>query len=556
MKFLTNATLALTPLAPIHIGCGEDFEPTSYVIEDGILYGFDPSRAALPDNLARRLGELGDKADRLGIQRFFRDQRSHFQPHADVLIPVAAGLAADYERQVGQVANRESNGNRVFNQLFIERASHTGKQPYIPGSSFKGALRTAMVDRLNGGRLPLPQEKGLKPNTWDSAKIEARLLQGDFSTSPLRLLKPGDFMPVSNVDRQVLYAVNRYKERKIDRETGAEKQPRGLLARKECIAPGQFRVLRSQLTIHNLGTIRSDGKSTPVENLRRADLSKLATDCNRYHLPRLRAEIRQLDQRGMLDPAWKKSIETLLDGELKPLLDSGRAMLVRLGRYGGAESKTLSGDGVAQIKIMEGKGPDGKNRSSFQSATKTFWLAAQNANDQKHLIPFGWALVEIDPQGDLPRLRAWCEQQAQSRPDMGAVHIRFAEAQAAAELRKAELHAGQAAARQAEQDRQAAEAERLRRLANLSAAMREVEAFIEHFANRADQLAGRKERPNGADHQKAGALAKKALESSDWTAEEKAAAAEAIETWLPRVVAVDLKDARKKLALAKLKGNT
>ena len=75
MNFLSNATLALTPLSPIHIGCGEDFEPTNYVIEDGILYGFDPSRAALPDNLAKRLGELGDKADLLGIQRFFRDNR-------------------------------------------------------------------------------------------------------------------------------------------------------------------------------------------------------------------------------------------------------------------------------------------------------------------------------------------------------------------------------------------------------------------------------------------------------------------------------------------------
>ena len=29
MKFLSNATLALTPLSPIHIGCGEDFEPTN-----------------------------------------------------------------------------------------------------------------------------------------------------------------------------------------------------------------------------------------------------------------------------------------------------------------------------------------------------------------------------------------------------------------------------------------------------------------------------------------------------------------------------------------------
>ncbi|QLQ25211.1 MAG: hypothetical protein HZT41_10350 [Dechloromonas sp.] len=150
--------------------------------------------------------------------------------------------------------------------------------------------------------------------------------------------------------------------------------------------------------MHNLGALLADGKTAPVEALRPSDLAKLAADCNRYHLPRLRADIRQLDQRGMLNPDWKTGIETLLEGELKPLLDSGRAMLIRLGRYGGAESKTLSGDGVAQIKIMEGKGPDGKSRSSFQSTTKTFWLAAQNANDQKHLIPFGWALVEIDPK--------------------------------------------------------------------------------------------------------------------------------------------------------------
>lgn len=550
MKFLTNFTLALTPLAPIHIGCGEDFEPTNYVIEEGILYGFDPSRAALPDNLAKQLGELGDKADLLGIQRFFRNNRSHFTPHADVLIPVAAGLAADYEKQVGQVSNRESNGRFAINKLSIERNANTGQHPYIPGSSFKGALRTAILNRLNDNKRPLAQEKGRKPNTWDSSKIETRLLKGDFATSPLRLFKPADFMPTNDVDRQVLYAVNRYKEKKIDRTTGAEKQPLGLLARKECIAPGQYRALQSQLTVHDLGALPSDGKSTPVENLRPTDLAKIAADSNRYHLPRLFAEISQLDQRGMLNPAWKKSIETLLAGELKPLLDSGRALLIRLGRYGGAESKTLS-DGVAQIKIMQGKGTP----PIYQSTTKTFWLAAESANDQKHLIPFGWALVEINPKADLPQLQAWCAQQSQARPDMQAVHARFAQAKVEAEARKSELRAEQAAAQQAEQARVVAETERVQRLAKLSDALRDIEQFIDDFAKRTEQLAGRKEKPNGADHQKASALAKKALEANDWSPAEKAAAADAIETWLPKVVAVDLKEARKKLQLANLRSN-
>jgi CRISPR-associated protein Csm5 len=200
MNFLRSAQLALTPLSPIHIGCGDDFEPTNYVIENGLLYGFDASRAVLPENLRQRLSQLGDKADLLGIQRFFREHRQHFIPHADVLMPVAKGLAADYEKQVGQVANNEGNGNRVFNQLFIERASHSGGQPLIPGSSVKGALRTAVVDAINNGQRVIDRDEIRKPDY-----LEKRLLEGDFATSPLRLLKTADFMPVSEVARQVLY---------------------------------------------------------------------------------------------------------------------------------------------------------------------------------------------------------------------------------------------------------------------------------------------------------------------------------------------------------------
>ena len=124
MPFLTTARLALTPLAPLHIGSGEDFEPTHYVIDDGLLHAFDPSRAALPEPLARRLGQLGEQADLLGIQRFFYEHRAHFMPHARLLVPVAPGLAADYAAKIGQVANREAGGTDVINKLSVERATH------------------------------------------------------------------------------------------------------------------------------------------------------------------------------------------------------------------------------------------------------------------------------------------------------------------------------------------------------------------------------------------------------------------------------------------------
>ena len=72
MNFLKTYHLAITPLSPIHIGCGEDFEPTNYVIDADKerLYGFDPGSTVLPEELAQKLTKLAESANLLGIQRF------------------------------------------------------------------------------------------------------------------------------------------------------------------------------------------------------------------------------------------------------------------------------------------------------------------------------------------------------------------------------------------------------------------------------------------------------------------------------------------------------
>lgn len=40
-KFFSNHKLYLTPISPIHIGCGEEFEPINYVIDNDVLYNFN-----------------------------------------------------------------------------------------------------------------------------------------------------------------------------------------------------------------------------------------------------------------------------------------------------------------------------------------------------------------------------------------------------------------------------------------------------------------------------------------------------------------------------------
>lgn len=556
--FMKTYRLALTPLSPIHIGCGEDFEPTNYVIDEGVLYGFDPSRAVLTDLQKAKLTDAGNRASLLGIQRFFRDNASIFKAQANVLMPVSSGVARIYEQRIGRAANIEASGNSVFNQLFIERNSYTGQQslPYIPGSSFKGAIRTAIVDDLNQGQ-PARYEEKDRRGAVKSEQVEKRLLQGDFATSPLRLLKIADLMPAPHSDpaRRVLFAVNLKKKQVI--KDGQELQPKGIAARKECILHGQYRAFVADAVLPSLDP-HDDIKNTPSAHLRPTDLRRIAKQSNTYNQIRLGRELRLLDGRGMANPAWKQSLEILLAGELGKKLAAGDAFLIRLGRYGGAESKTLSGEGVAQIKIMQGKGQP----PVIQDSTKTVWLAAENETDQKHLLPFGWAVVEIDPQdGDLPQLKAWCDAQSQGRPDMAQLRQQFEADKQAALQQKAEQVALAKKALEAKKAQELEAEQRAVRLASLSEQSQLIEALRQRCADWESKMP-----PNGnfkrqeANIAKAGLfqdaskLVATASVSAAWSASDKTALADMLEQWLPKVVAPWGKDEKKKLKITALRG--
>jgi len=111
----------------------------------------------------------------------------------------------------------------------------------------------------------------------------------------------------------------------------------------------------------------------------------------------------------------------------------------------------------------------------------------------------------LDPVAGLPALRAWCEAQA------------------------------------------------ARRLASLSEALQEVESFADACRQREAQLRGKKDKPNTAHHTRASQLATRA---QAWAADEKAAAAAAIQHWIPLIVAIEPKELRKKLKLAALESGT
>lgn len=113
--------------------------------------------------------------------------------------------------------------------------------------------------------------------------------------------------------------------------------------------------------------------------------------------------------------------------------------------------------------------------------------------------------------------------------------------------------AERAAAEQADRERREA-AEREAARASMSAAALAIDDFVGYMSGQAELLRGGKGKLNGPEHNRARELARMAHGSSEWTAAERALAAQAIEEWLPKLVPIELKAERKKLKLGALKG--
>lgn len=415
MNPVTAYRLSLTPLAPIHIGTGLSYEPTNYVIEGDTLHEFDTD--LLADTLSAQdhqelltiVSRTPDDTMLRLVQKFFYDRRKVLVPLARYRIPVQPGVASLYRDRVGQIAQQEGRGRRVINQLAISRTAHNpiSRLPILPGSSVKGAIRTALLDQLNAGRAAR-EDKGLHPfqgkQTLFRYWVDGKPF---FQLDPLRLIHLADAvwqgepgLPAT----EIVFAVNKKKAS----SGGPSGQPRGARDESgppqllECLSPFRYRALAGQLNVQSLGAVQSPGK-VPDEDLR-FDLARIAQACNSFYRPILHNEINLLSQRGFLDADWG----TALTEVLSSLLDEdGGAFLLRVGRHCGAESVTLNG--VRKIKILQGR-----NRGAREeSAATTVWLAAKERDQPSGLLPFGWLLVEVSPldqaPGDHAALKTICE---------------------------------------------------------------------------------------------------------------------------------------------------
>jgi CRISPR-associated protein Csm5 len=339
-------------LAPVHIGCDEVYEPMGFVVDEPActLTAFDPLDffRNLSSGDKSRFTDIcrkGTISSLLELSQFMRGKKTE-----GYRVKACRGFIEHYKQNISmrlgddRKIQNEINKFSIFRTTFHEHTSF----PYLPGSSIKGALRTAYLSTLQA-------HKKLPSGYRDAKKLETDLLDGgSFNTDPFRLLKVSDFLPVQ-VTTKIVYAVNE------------KKKPSKFSAR------GPYQILE----IIDAGSVFMG--TITVED-------RYATEAG-IKLP---LTIEALLESATLFYGHDKRRE---DDELKtaglPFLNMGDldgGILVRIGRHSGAESVTI--EGHRDIKIIQKQG----EKPKFDKSATTFWLAAEApTNYQKgQLHPFGW----------------------------------------------------------------------------------------------------------------------------------------------------------------------
>lgn len=187
---MTAYRFQMTPLTPIHVGTGESLEPFEYVVDGDTLYRFmlDDFLLALDRDDQARFVEA--------VERSIPETRSFVTDHRAVAVDVARFTAtispaarALYDgRMEGGVAHPE-----------VPACIRTAERPYVPGSSLKGALRTALLYHAMDKDNPARDARRLEQEVFDFKWVQQ---------DPFRAFKLGDGRPLLGQTRVRAVAVN------------------------------------------------------------------------------------------------------------------------------------------------------------------------------------------------------------------------------------------------------------------------------------------------------------------------------------------------------------
>ena len=530
MEFMQTRKITISTLSPVHIGCGVDYEPTNYVMDEDCLYPFpwiDEAAFATEEQLKSLLAQAGSIQ---GLWKIF-----HSELHLNTMKSLAGRFLT---MKSGIKKQQDQRIQQMQFPLIIERTAfdQITDLPILPGSGLKGAIRTALLEFFAQQR---------SANASRNGQLQESLLGGSFASDPLRLLKVSDAMLVENCIEPTRILSKQSRHRKDNSITSVRDATQNF---PECVEPFLAKAFHSEITImENRNTWLEAGQKRQVSNI---SFDQIALACNTFYKERLEAHSKMLEITDC--GSWYEQIMPLVTQAIR----EKRGFLLRIGKYAGADYLALKQ--YRRIKTKYERNP----------TAETLPISTNRCHDGQNAYPFGWIYVEVDQvgNGSATSLQAGLEKLRAEHIDMSLAVRRKQqflnlreETQAKLVAQKAGIakkieesrrnQVAQENLKRAEEEREAARHLALTAMTPNHRATEELRAEIE------TKLKGGKLKISDAfwgGHIKK--LATAALESADWSAEEKLALADMLQEWAGKLMVLDAKDLRKQLKLAALGG--
>ncbi len=197
-KIYKSYKIRLEIISPIHIGSGDEYIPTDYVIKNNKMQIINRDKFIEKIEKENKYDEflrICDTGDILKIRKFIFDNYDDSMLTSS--IQVSEKIQRDYYDKLYKPSQLEGKERKkVINALEIRKFVYDNfyNKPIIPGSSIKGAIRTAVLDHYAKEK---PKKFDvLKNKKYANQNLQKYLLeikQKDNSDDPFRLIKISDF---------------------------------------------------------------------------------------------------------------------------------------------------------------------------------------------------------------------------------------------------------------------------------------------------------------------------------------------------------------------------
>ena len=367
--------LRLTALSPIHIGTGEHYEPTNFVIDNGYLYEFDEIeffQKLNTDQQKEFLRAVESKAqDSLfQIHRIIKNNKKHAIESAYYKVQVSKGIEKAYQNKIGRAVQieggRRKSKTKVFNQFLIEKTIRLSNsyRVYIPGSSIKGSISTALQEMI------FKKNRGLYKKLFENANPNENFMKE---------VSIADTVPIKTFS-VIGYALN--KERFEDDSLGPKNIIEVIFSNEK-----QNSIFETTLTLKD--EFCQLPYQTNIEEIRKA--------CNKHYYPIFEQMMNGYAyfKGKTTDDFTNEYFSGMFYEKYKEFKPKENQFLIRVGKYSQARAVTIDECRRIRVKISGG-GPKRKpNRWETLDQETTSWLFGFSEDSNQNLLPFGWVLCEI-----------------------------------------------------------------------------------------------------------------------------------------------------------------